>query len=1001
MAARSHINDMLVNTSELVPWGTPARMHRGDGRLLGRRRESDQIHRFLTDPDGPRLVLVRGERGAGRTAFLTAVGERLRAHGTAVRAVDCVLGDGERPLLLALRLVMALEEHHSPGRPHRPASELVSRALSAVDRCDRTAMDAVLRAALARPSPVAVMVDDAQHADTGSLAVLSGIDWPRLATGARLVVGAVRHGAPSTSGPCATAPAATGTGHGSTPPGALLERDRAAARDGMAAAVEQLSGAEGVRTVLLAPLGPQDTTALAAQWLTAQPDTVLARRVGELTRGIPGAVDALLTAWTRRDEIRTADRRAFLHATTPVPVLPDDDRFVTAVDVLGEPYRAVAAALSVLGPLGPAALPLAAEWAGLSASAAGTAVRHLVAEGVLDELPAPDGAGVRGWTFRLPLTAHTVRERLRPRERSRLSATAVRVLWADAEAGRGAPASPVSLLLDGQDARAYRADRIADAGILVDRERAAAELASAAQQSPPGTDDRAVLRWLRAAAGLTERHSDRDAFLQQCGTAAYRAGDYPAGRAVAETLLRDPGESLPAPALQEIASMFTALTANQRDWRQLSRLATAHWWDDLPVPALAKVTGQALALCRLARWQEAAELLSRTEADWNTDPRARAAPGCFKAVAELALGRPEAFRHGLTMPDAPELPPGKVYVLADAMFVELAVGHDLKAAEALLQARALTVEMLPPISRFLHHHLAGRWDQALEAGRRLLAAGEVQTPGSDSCLLPARTAAILLARGRVTSALNLVVSRPGPAAGPPQWSLSAAEAEVLTTLGDLEGAEQALRRGLDAAQARAQLHGSAELWAALAEVTAETGRTGEAATHLRHLRRIVSRTGDDRTRLRYLLAAARTLAHHDPDSVHGHLREAMELARHRGLPFETATTLVATATMGAGPATLLHEAYDLFGMTGATLWRSRTRTAMRDAGLTVPGRGQTTAENDHLLATLVAEQLTNRQIATVLRLNEDAVARRLSRLFTRTGQHSRTELATAVLTGSL
>ncbi|ARX88298.1 hypothetical protein SMD44_07785 [Streptomyces alboflavus] len=126
----------------------------------------------------------------------------------------------------------------------------------------------------------------------------------------------------------------------------------------------------------------------------------------------------------------------------------------------------------------------------------------------------------------------------------------------------------------------------------------------------------------------------------------------------------------------------------------------------------------------------------------------------------------------------------------------------------------------------------------------------------------------------------------------------------------------------------------------------------------------------------------------------------MSLARSRGLPFETATTLLEAADGGAAPGKPLYEAYELFGMAGATLWRFHTRTMLREAGLTVPGRKQATAENDHLLATLLAEQLTTRQIATILRLNEDAVVGRLTRLLARTGKRSRTELVTAVLTGA-
>ena len=158
----------------------------------------------------------------------------------------------------------------------------------------------------------------------------------------------------------------------------------------------------------------------------------------------------------------------------------------------------------------------------------------------------------------------------------------------------------------------------------------------------------------------------------------------------------------------------------------------------------------------------------------------------------------------------------------------------------------------------------------------------------------------------------------------------------------------------------------------LAQLTSRAGRDREAADCLRRLEHLVQQTGTDRTRLLYLLASARVLRDEAPDTARRDLREAVDLARRRGLPFETATTLVTAATAGAVPATVLHEAYEVFGRTGASLWHFHTRTALREAGLTVPGRRQATTEN--------------------------AASRRLSRLFARTGTRSRTELVTASLT---
>ncbi|MBZ3901871.1 AAA family ATPase [Streptomyces scabiei] len=975
--------------NELVRWGRPARMDRTSDGLLGRERESEQIDGLLSDPGGPRLVVVRGEQGVGRSAFLHATAERLRAHGAAVHAVDCIPGDGERPLLLALRLVMALQERRSGPEDDR----MVPQARAAVDRHDQAAMETLLHTAVTRHAPMTILIDDAQHADPGSLAALGRIDAP----GARLVMSIVQDRAPGADATTTDTPLLTGEDVPRPGPGG--EGPGTSGREGLAWIMDGQADVAGASAVVLLPLGALDTAALVARWLQAKADTDFVRQVRELTRGVPGAVESLLTAWTAQDVIRIADGHAFLGSRAPIPVLPDDDRFVTALDRLGEPAGTVAAALSILGPLGGPALRLTAQCTGLSTDAVHDGARRLTEAGIIDEVPGPDATTVRGWTFRLPLTAHTLRERMSPFRRSRLSATAVKALWGHADAQH---AGPTPVLLDGTDALAYRVDRIADARSLVDRERAVAELTATARQMRPGTDDDRVLRWLRAARNLTEHADARDLVLRQYATTAYLACDYPTARTAAESLLRDPGPALSDLDLQETACLVVAVTANQRDWPAMARLATAHWWNALPIPDLARVTGQALALCHLSRWQEAANLLQQTELLWSTSLRARAAPAVFHAMAELALGRPRRYRRALALDDAPQLPPGKVYSLASGMFDDLLAGYDLKAATALLKTAGLTVQMLPPLGQFLHHHLTGSWDQALESARRLLAGRENQsTPVSDSSLLPARTAAILLAQGRPTSALQLVEDMRGPDSSPPQCALHASEADALMVLGDTDRAELTLRSALDSAHAHDQIHGTDELWAQLTEVTARTGNNREAAACLDHLTRISDRTGTDRSRLLHLLASARVLRHEAPDTARRNLHEAVDLARRRGLPFETATTLVTAATTGAAPATLLHEAYELFGQTGATLWRHHTRTALREAGLTVPGRKQATAENDHLLATLLTEQLTTRQIAAVLHLSEDAAAQRLSRLFTRTGKRSRAELVTALLTGTL
>ncbi|MEU9961758.1 AAA family ATPase [Streptomyces sp. NPDC050982] len=971
--------------TELVFGGTAARFHGPGEDLLGRTAESEETDRGLRDPSGPRLVLVRGERGIGRTVFAHATAERLHAGGIAggiaVLPVACVPGDGEHPQLLALRLVMALEEHRSATTKRKPAQKPAAEALSAMKRGDRTAMAEALVAALARPTPAVVLVDDAHHADAESLALLDEVDFDRVPSGIRLLLTAVRHTAPDAT------PPSPGSGH---------TADRLAT-------VDRLAHNRAAHTITLPRLTPDDTTAMVAQRLRSAPDADLMRRLHELSRGVPGALDALLVEWTAQNAIRTADGHAFLGTGAPVPLLPDHDRYVAALRALEEPCGTVATALSILWPLGRPAEALVASSTGLPAESVTDGIRTLVDEGILDELPGRDPASAsRGWTFRVPLLAHTVRERLGPVQRSHLSAAAVEALWADGKPGRtGATPEdpPVSALLEEADAQTYLPDRIADAGFLVDRDRAVTELTAAARALYPDLERRGMLRWHMGAVRLIEEQYARDLAILRSGQAAFGCGDHRTARTAAEWLVCGPAEGLDAQAVHEAATLLVASAAAEQDWPALSRMGTALWWEGLPLSAMATVSGRVQALWQLEKWQEALTLMLQTERVWQATPGSRALLELFRRVAEYVLGRPERFTRALALPEEPDLPPHKAFAHNIATFDVLLGIVDLRGAANLLSTRQMNLELLPQHNRFLWHHLNGQWDEALALARRLLVDGGVLNVVPGHHLLPARTAAILLAQGRTTSADRLIGSVRGKVNGPLEHILDHAEAEVLRTLGELGRAEEVLRRGLRAADERGSFYGIDELLASLAEVHAEAGHKDRATACLERLERTAEQMNSGRTRLLHLLTSGKILGPDSPEA-RKHLHEAVDLARSRSQPFETAVTLLAAVRANAAPAPLLHEAYERFGELGATLWRFHTRTAMREAGLTVPGRRQATSENEHLLATLLAEGLTNRRIAGVLRLSEDAVANRLSRLFARTGMRSRTEVVTAVLTGT-
>ncbi|MEU0546520.1 AAA family ATPase [Micromonospora sp. NPDC005979] len=264
---------------------------------------------------------------------------------------------------------------------------------------------------------------------------------------------------------------------------------------------------------------------------------------------------------------------------------------------------------------------------------------------------------------------------------------------------------------------------------------------------------------------------------------------------------------------------------------------------------------------------------------------------------------------------------------------------------------------------------AGRWTAALDGALLAEAAGQ---PGTDVPV--ARVAAeVLLAQGRPARARALLDA----AADQPPHLLAAVRADLRRALGDPAAAAGVVRDALE-------LSTGGELWVLAAELATEHGDPATA------------RAARAATLPAYPAAVVRLIVDGDADAA----AEAMEWTRRQERPYEVARTLErAVRWAGADPG-LLAEAYDILGALGALLHRSRLRQFARHRGAPVAGRAETVAEGDLLLAVLVAEGLSNRELAAATQTSEKSVEGRLSRLFARTGYRSRVELATAVLAGT-
>ncbi|MFC0547889.1 hypothetical protein [Kutzneria chonburiensis] len=635
------------------------------------------------------------------------------------------------------------------------------------------------------------------------------------------------------------------------------------------------------RVLVLRPLGAADTVTAARVALQARPSAELVARLRQLSGGLAALLLEALNAVARGDAVSFAAGRA--HLAGPVSAtLPADHPLLATLRRDDWP---VVKAIAVLHPLGDT-LPATV------AGALGTSQDAVLA--VLDRLRST-GVLRRDGRFRAEMVAATITAQLGPFERRQLARAAVLAVWDGA-------------VVD----TAYYADRLAEAGRLVDRERACTELLKCAEAV--GTE-----RWLLAAADITADDRRRQRILVQYARECYQQRKYEESLRTAERVVRD---GLPTEDLDTLTHI-TVLAGHAR-------------------PAAGY----------LSRLLQAREHLMQGRRNRFEDD--------LDVVPESALGQWDRLHLRLL----PALLGGDAdvvdKVLADARGERLAPAH--RAAVALVRGDVSTGEDL---------------------ARRL---GDASTDIAHT-LVRHQTAVLALARGRLTLSRDLLRA---PDTALPHL-LDSAEARIDLAFGDHEQARARLREGLK--RASDAVLETDRLWAQLAELAYRRGDIDGAMRCCREAERIARAADSPGALLRSLVA--RAIVERDLEIA----AAAAGLATDRGQPLELADVVGRLAARGlVDPRALLH-AYEALEELDALLSRARLRHLMREHGVAVPGRQQTLAENERLLAVLAADGLTNRQLATVLQATEKSVESRLSRLFTRSGYKSRVELAAAVHAG--
>jgi DNA-binding CsgD family transcriptional regulator/tetratricopeptide (TPR) repeat protein len=707
------------------------------------------------------------------------------------------------------------------------------------------------------------------------------------------------------------------------------------------------------RQVRLRPLGRRDVAALTAAAVSARPDPNLVAHLHDVTGGVPGALAGVVGRYLRNDSIRLVDGWAHLAPRRPLPGPSEHDDLLLDVRQLGTPAWSVAKALAVFFPLGGAAPALASAALGAGTDTVSRCLAQLHETGVLRRTAGG------GWRFRVPLVAAALSAHLGPFERRDLARHAITALWR----GDVRCADPN-----------YLPEQLAVAGRLVDPARARAQLLAAAADAGNLAD-----QWLHAAAALAPDRPGRARTVLAQARTALTHGDHEQAMRCAATVRAELAGHLSTGDADELAMVQVLASHAAGDTAAVARLS-----------GRGSAVARATALFLLDRWGEGATLLDAARTGWENSPSAHAGH-LLEAHAHLVAGRPDLARKdvdtafGLLPTDASRTQAAGFEALAEV------VATGAHGALAGLTRRSVPVAALPLPVRAVLAARDGRLDHAMALFRHTVVAGTARGTALSHTFLYETVATINLARGRLSRGREVLAA--ARLTNPPlPYLLSCAEALIDQALGEPDQAREALRHGLEHAATHGTVLDTDRLWRGLAEVELSRHDRPSAQRCLPRLDRAAAALGTAGAALNQALAHA--VVERDRRAA----ATALQLARERDDPFEHATVIASLVEHGAADPVLLTTSYRLLDDLDVPLRRAWLRTAMRDNGIPIPGRGRTQAENERLLSVLVADGLSNRQIATVLRTSERSVEGRLGRLFSRTGYQSRVEVAVAMLT---
>ncbi|GAB2808763.1 helix-turn-helix transcriptional regulator [Lentzea nigeriaca] len=735
------------------------------------------------------------------------------------------------------------------------------------------------------------------------------------------------------------------------------------------ASFDRLRGDGLVRLVTLRPVPLPQIPDLVTSLIGAVPEPELRDALWLTTRGWPNVLTTALRIGRDHDLLTVVDRHAYLTAWRRQFRVVEDDELLADVRALGPTAWQVAKAIAVLGPLGAAAPGLVGDALGLTEAQVEAELAGLARAGVLRYARASST-----WRFRVPLVGLSLESACGPYERRRLAQIAVTAVWQ----GTARWEQPH-----------YLTDQLLSAGRLVDPERARSELLAAAGRAAWREADRS-LSWLRAAAELTTCRAERVQIFLTHARTCLMCGEARQALESTGAVLREYVEEIPDDQVMAVCLLHLTALHESGEITTLERVAREGWWP-WPGTDLQRAVGRAFALATLGRWRQTHDLLEEIR----RDPDGALVESYVRSISpiiSLWLGDATEFDHDVaelvTRVEAGEKPHDDLHTRTSVL---VTLG-ELRRARGLLALSNRVHIRLTSACQATLAAAEGRATEALALTRKSIATGPNNGCDAEHTTMFHVAATLQLHRGKLSRALALVTTARDRTPALPHLLVLAEAAHERLYQRDLE-ARQMLETALRHAEEAGVVALTDPLWTALADIAVDLGERHLLPGYLERVETVAKRMGTEQAEVHRL--TLRAVVDSDRDVAD----QAVALLRERAQPLELASGLERLVRFSVAAPELLLEAYTAAGELDALMFRAALRNLMRAHSIPVPGRQATVAENERLLAVLVADGLGNKQIATLLCASEKSVEGRLSRLFSRTGYRSRVELASAMLTG--